>query len=708
MVNKNQSKVSTLRSKLVAAIAMLLVGAFMVVSSSYAWFTLSTAPEVTGIYTSVGANGNLEMALLPNGGLTAIQDGVGTTGNNEAWGNLVDLGQTTGNQNKYGLDLISLMPARLNTKNAADDSGYTYAFNGLQSVSYGADGRPNADLVNAVAGKYSSDSGAFEKIADEDATIDKTYGVTAYGSASGMSAQQKAYIQYRKAMESDLSDAQAKAQATFKNYGNALAEVVMTKAMQGNGATFNIVFVPDMIDALELANQDIIDAIENYVAAGAAIALFDADDTAWSSVVSVLSTLDLSNVTIAEGQTELTIDGISKPIPLTPSLKSAINQYNAIKEKLVAADTAIASAGLTWTDTVTEPEVEGGEAVTTEATPKATTWEKTSAILFTTGILNYDEIQVNGKTTEEIQAMMGDNFDMNNIPDDLMNFGVAFASNGEIAFTSGSGVHADIADIAGEYQSSISVTLSFNGLSFTNPNVRLRTVVDSGIDEEGKPTTARIDMTQGLSSPADNNNAGTKKLLTEFYGYQLDFAFRTNAQNSKLQLQTDAIGRIYSEDGSDTTMGHGSTMTFTVPDNNFTEVQAKTLMTTVRIVFMDGAGNIVGLGLLEQDVENGTYVTGANGEITSNIYLYDFTINETSKKLDVVKKADSAELMDLNQNTATKLSVLVYMDGDIVDNSMVAAEATASLNGSLNLQFSSSADLKPMDYTEFKGTTNND
>lgn len=678
MVNKKTGSVSTLKSKLIAAIAMLLVGAFMVVSSSYAWFTLSTAPEVTGIYTSVGANGNLEMALVPADGMASITSPVGSTGNNETWGNLVDLGQTTGNQNAYGLDLISLMPARLNTKAGSGD--YTYAFNGLQSVNYGADGRPN-ELVYAVAGKFDKDLKAFAKTADGAAT----YGVTAYGAASGMSAQQTAYLQYRKEMDSLLTAAQNKADASFETYGNALAEVVMTKAMQGDDATFNIAFVPEMITALEAANQDIIDAAEKYVAVLATMGLYNLDDNTWSGVVSELANLNLT--TLGDDATSITIGG--QTVEINTTLRNAVNKYNSIKTKLDDAKQAITDSGLTFTDSEAD-----GETVT--ATAKATTWTNTNNILFATGVLNYNEILVNGKTTDEIKDMMGEDFSMDAIPQDLMDFGLAFVQNGVIDFTSGSGVHADIADIAGEYQASIAVKLTLGTSSFENKNVRLRTKVDSG---------SAIDLTAGLSTPADNSAAGAVKLLTEYYGYQLDFAFRTNATGSKLQLQTDATGRIYSTDGSDETMGHGSTMTFAVLDNNFTQAQAKALMSTVRIVFMNEAGDIIGLGLLSQD---GTGITAdANNNLTSAIYLYDFTIDETTGKLNVGDKAESAELMDLAQNTATKLSVLVYMDGDLVDNSMVAAEATASLQGSLNLQFSSTADLKPMEYTEFKGTANN-
>ncbi|MBR7098424.1 MAG: hypothetical protein IKC59_03330, partial [Clostridia bacterium] len=73
---------------------MLLVASFMVVSSSYAWFTLSTAPEVKGIQTSVGSNGNLEIALYT--GQETITSSVGDGAENktdkyETWGNLINL-----------------------------------------------------------------------------------------------------------------------------------------------------------------------------------------------------------------------------------------------------------------------------------------------------------------------------------------------------------------------------------------------------------------------------------------------------------------------------------------------------------------------------------------------------------------------------------------------------------------------------------------
>ena len=74
------SRKSTLKSKLMAAVSMLLVSAIMVSVTTYAWFILSTAPEVKGMSTTVGSNGALEMALLnteTGANMDKIKAGVG-------------------------------------------------------------------------------------------------------------------------------------------------------------------------------------------------------------------------------------------------------------------------------------------------------------------------------------------------------------------------------------------------------------------------------------------------------------------------------------------------------------------------------------------------------------------------------------------------------------------------------------------------------
>jgi len=719
MVNQNRNVVSTIKSKLVAAVAMLLVGVFMVISSSYAWFTLSTAPEVTGIYTSVGANGNLEMALVPSSGaLTDIETGVNKSGNNNAWGNLVDLSQG------YGLEKIQLLPSRL----SVTLTNGKYQVTGLLAPKYGADGRIEGELSDVSQGyyvesKYPATDTRNGKITNNSWVVGSEGGVTALGTASGMSAQQTAWNQYKRKANEALAAAQNIAAATFKSYGTPLANVVMTRAMKGEGATFDLYFVENMLDMFigseNAAGVDdkLEEAAKWYFAAKAAEALYNDDDN-WNTFVTALEADQIDVMTLTANGTEtmsVTVNGEPMTIRYNANLVNFVEKCKSIENTLADAKDAYETAETnTELEAATEIETnKEGETVSTKEKLNAN-WTTTSNILIATGFLNYNAITVNGKTTEEIKNMMGGtSLGSGDIPEELVNFGMAFAQNGSVEFNSGSGVHADIADLTGEYQEEISVHLTVNGSSFKNDYVKLRTKVG-----EGK----RIDLYGALTEqPKDNDNSDTVKYITDFYGYQLDFAFRTNAQGSNLMLQTEAAGRIYETNGSEATQGHGSTMTFAFGDDpSFTVDQAKNLMSAIRIVFIDEGNNIVGLGLLAQGTKQtdgtvvfaeGSHTVSNNKEITSKIYLYDYTIDTNGvlvvgdKKMvgtGTEAKADNT-LMSLGQNEATKLSVIVYLDGDIVDNSMVAAGSSSSLVGSLNLQFSSSADLVPMDYAGLQG-----
>ena len=108
-----------IKAKLMAATSLLLVSAILLSLTTYAWFILSTAPEVTEMQTTAGANGSLEIALQSQGdnGRKEISGGVGDSASkkgqsikiaNTTWGNIVDL------SSGYGLEQIGLSPARLN------------------------------------------------------------------------------------------------------------------------------------------------------------------------------------------------------------------------------------------------------------------------------------------------------------------------------------------------------------------------------------------------------------------------------------------------------------------------------------------------------------------------------------------------------------------------------------------------------------------
>lgn len=159
---------SGIRNKLMAAVSMLVVSAIMMVSTTYAWFTLSTAPEVKNISTTVAGNGSLEIALMPETGLLGdITSGSGSsvsaaglTASNTSWGNLITLSET--GQDPYGLSKITLYPAALNL--TGTDTKVLDASAPMVIPEYGADGRPAAKEANTEL-RYFTTENAFAKAA---------------------------------------------------------------------------------------------------------------------------------------------------------------------------------------------------------------------------------------------------------------------------------------------------------------------------------------------------------------------------------------------------------------------------------------------------------------------------------------------------------------------------------------------------------------
>ena len=166
-----------LRNKLIAAISMLLVSSIMMVSSTYAWFTLSTAPEVKNISTTVAGNGSLEIALMPKEGLLG-KITAGVVGGNAAlkdkntkWGNQVVLSEE--GSDPYGLSAISLNPAQLNYAEAEGAAEAAFVPDKpLAIAKYGFDGR--------IAGLDAQNVGVKSK-ADGEGFDSAEYGVRAIG-----------------------------------------------------------------------------------------------------------------------------------------------------------------------------------------------------------------------------------------------------------------------------------------------------------------------------------------------------------------------------------------------------------------------------------------------------------------------------------------------------------------------------------------------
>lgn len=748
MVKKQTRRQRDIKSKLLAAICMLLVSSIMMVSSTYAWFTLSTAPEVTGITTAVGANGNLEMALLPtNGQATSITSGAGDSqlgpeARNVTWGNLVDLGDST----IYGLNKITLNPSTLNTTTTGDSLAINNDFM-LSTPAYGADGRVSDLVETAVTGTYDK-AGSF---------IPSTqFGVRAVGNASGMTDRQLSYRSALSAGNTAMAQAKNAVIKTLTNNGAALADLAIKRGLNADATYSGTEILPlkTMVDELQADNGALAyieTAYMQYILAYAASSLNTAGDAAWSTVKTAV---EASDATLASVQSALGT-ALGADFVLPDFIANGIQKYQATVTAVATASSNLPTITESKTDYV---------------------WAEFSDAL--NSLMDSSKMTINdmtvAKVKEDEQALMD-----------------SYTSTGSLILVmpSESGVFADIADQCGDYQATLKLTITYKGLTLTGVTSTMKT--DTSVEPSYLATLAANVQNKTPEGTSTTNP------ISDFYGFVIDLAFKTNATNSNLLLQVDAADRIYSDNSNDETMGHGSTMTFASTTSDFNNDQLKKLMGAIRVVFFDPARGVI-LAKAKLDVANAE--PGADG-MTAKLYLYEGTaaststtykeatdfaenttyytkatqpkyetisgadltaaIADTTKTLytlsgttyspvadkstadttgattyyvengteDVYTAAtgittdnfassgtlyvkvtdttaatetfltgDDAVITALTQNTPTAVSALVYLEGSAITNADVAATAATSMTGSMSLQFASSANLVPMEY----------
>ena len=122
--------------------------------------------------------------------------------------------------------------------------------------------------------------------------------------------------------------------------------------------------------------------------------------------------------------------------------------------------------------------------------------------------------------------------------------------------------------------------------------------------------------------------------------------------------------------------------------------QLLTLMDTIRIGFLDDQNTLVGLAKL--NVSN--YEEQEEG-VFAPLYLYEYILEEDGSISVGERRNEDVSIAALKQNSPVVLTVVVWLDGDHVDNSQVNYMSEQSMSGVLNLQFASSADLLPSNQT---------
>ena len=688
----------SIQKKLVAAVAMVLVAAIMVVSSSYAWFTLSTAPEVTGITTSVGSNGNLEMALNVTGNLGDIVNAMGAgTGSavNKYWGNLVDLSDPA-----YGLSNISLAPGRLNiavtpgditTKEATVDDAsqynvgdtygggkitvvdtennkityeitaqnYSIDFEGgyyLQTAVYGTDGRVSKLETNGQAGVY---NGAGWVSAGAAGAADK-YGVRGVGTVSGLTDAQIALRDAKNLVTDAKANTLNLASQSLQKDSVNLANIIIAHTLN-ESATFNgndrtnVVTAINNLKKVTAGLQEALDAV--VVAVGVSQGLVRNNiEVTWTA----------TSVEATDGNKSITWTSLSS---LHAELIKSYKELVDMNKLLTDAEAAMPAEAASYTfDQISAP------------------MDK---------ILKTNDFKIGGKTINE-HLQSGDKLDI----------GWAIMDGEPIEIVGG--FYAGIAKFVDNYTVNTKIwvngTFAGQGINKEFP-VTMKTNVAAPVgatESQAGTSYYLVYFVNQLAGIVIEGEGGADAPISDLYAYIIDLAFRTNAADSYLQLQTDGTSRV----GNDTTtalQGGGSYMTFDIKSTGYTPAQLVQLMSAIRVVLFDtDNGKIYGmaaLDLTEYTNEQKTNPTAFNARtsIKAPLYLYSYSF-DANEVCTLGVKLDSNAILALQQNQATALSSMVYLDGDKVDNSMVGISGN-TVEGQMNLQFSSSAELIPMNYT---------
>lgn len=600
---------SFFKRKIFMVFIMLVCSGIMAVAATYAWFILSTAPEVVGVTTTVGANGSLEIALLNNEtgqdtNLITADVGqsisiVGAVEGNVTWGNLVDVSDAS-----YGLNTIVMYPSVLN------QTGDSLDVNAMLSIPRnGVDGRITSLSSNTIAALYNGTSFT---------AGNANYGVRAIGSVGGGSSREA----YLSSAKSSFQASQTSALSAAQNAVSANGSVLLSAVINGSGGTYTY----DQVSALKSMASSLKNSL-NYILTSYKQAII-ANAAANSSID------DSAFETIRKGVTGSTASALASYANSYPSGMS-VQGLNALAVSIADAEIAIDLANnLLYENYGTEDEQ-----------PVASTTTYTYAQV--SGIIN---------KIANTNTVGAGNLDGTTL---------------ELSASAGEGLITAVADHAGNY----SVAIGVGTINATTGN------------NSGEGLLAAIDLS-GLSAPSGTPSSSNSATVTDFYGYVVDLAFRTNVA-ADLQIQTNAIDRIYT-DGAGATAGGGSGVIYTAP-SGMSNTQITSMLSAVRVVFFDPDTGYI-------------YTTAKLG--TPSVQGTEATTGTTATA-ELVPTSGQAAITALEAAVPKKVSVLVYLDGTMLSNvSVFNGQDSGTLV--FNFQFSSSADLKPMVDSELKNASSAD
>jgi len=469
------------------------------------------------------------------------------------------------------------------------------------------------------------------------------YGVRAIGTSNTLSAQGSALASAKNNIVTYTNSATNAAIAAMKNNGDGLFTIIMNHAMPSDTETYNESHLQTLISMVEG-----LDASANYLD----LALRQGMIVIAASVIGDEDQFEEARTMISNPAFDLTtlVNMVGATVSIPSSFRTWVNAQAAIQNNVNEASNRCMTLRENGNDSYT--------------------WQELSNAL--NMLMDLNGVYFNGSLLSNLKDNISD----------ILN-----STEKTLTLAPGSGIFADIANFTGNYQTNMTAS----GMDVS---------VEVLTNEKPAYLIALQETVKDMEA-ADGSTEGDKKAkLHSTYGYALDLAFRCNAPTSDLLLQTMGVQRVYGDSQSSATLGGGSYMEFRWGESDLSQMQTLRLVDAVRVGFMDDTGAILGIAKL-----NTSNYTITETLIKAPLYLYDYEIGDDGSMIMGERQKSNNTLTSLDQNIAKSVTVVVWLDGDRVDNTMVAATTDTSLGGKLNLQFASSADLIPADNSELKGLT---
>ena len=594
---------------------LLLTCLILLISASYAWISMSRAPEIIGIETNIGSNGSLEIALLSDTTYmdpTLIKSMVGTSTivqepmiANLYWGNIIEL-----NNSSYGLGEISLKPSRLDVSVGRDNKNVVGS-SILLTPKYEKDGRTSSFSSDSVSAVYDGEDFSY-------VSYMQRYGVRGIGAINNMTSQQIALAGARSAVKAYSSGAANTMTSVWKVNGAALLNIFEKHYIKQNNDFNNtdIAVVRStaegILEALNYIDSALRQGIIGYVA----------------SVIEDTETFNLLRSYVGNTAVPLSLILNNSPTKLPAEFSNWVTQIEQGKsdmQSVIRECNAMQESKYSWQQV--EPVL--------------------CKIVLENNVYFNDNLLSKWNTNTNLKV------------------------DNSLLLTQGSGMMATIADYAGNYN----VFLEYE--KDINIEVKTASMISPSYLQQ---ISERLEECQAASG----NETSIKDKLHDIYGYAIDIAFRCNTE-SDLLLQIMPLQRIDKEAEHLQTQGAGCYMRFI--SQELDQERMLSLMRGIRVGFLDNQNTLLGIARLDTV----SYKENEDG-LTAPLYLYEYYVASNGGILMTEPKDESYPITSLEQNIAKTITVVVWLDGDYVDNTL-AANITKSITGTLNLQFASSKDL---------------